>query len=180
MPGLGQMNRLIVQEIAINRLGAEVCLGMNGSMNMVNYSKQLRIQMEEMTTSRVRLKLNSTDPTGKILSFNLDNTSLRLQERERLRVYYDNVPIECVGDPEQVSSATHFACFISQESRSRAQIMIHVPEFSEHIIEIVVEAESEPAVTGMPTEPASKVSGYEAVIALSGLLLVAYLIRRKK
>jgi hypothetical protein len=32
----------------------------------------------------------------------------------------------------------------------------------------------------MPTESASKVPGYEAVIAISGLLLVVYLIRRIK
>jgi hypothetical protein len=180
MPELGQMNRMMVQEIGRNRVGAEVCLGMNGSMNMVNYSKHLRIQMEEMTTNRVRLKLDSTDPTGKILAFNLDNTSLELQEREKLRLYYDNVPMQCVDDPELVTNAIGKACFISQQSRNRAQIMINVPEFSEHIIEIVVEDESgmEPteAVTGIPT----KVPGYEAVIALSALLLVVYLIRRKE
>ena len=181
MPRLSQMNRLIVQEIAKNRVGAEVYLGMNGSMNMVNYSKHLRMQSEVMNTERIRLRLNSTDPTGKILSFNLDNTSLQLQERDRLHIYYDNVPINCIDNPEQVSIATHFACFISQESRSRAQIMINVPEFSEHVIEIVVEeAEAEQTETKMPAEPDSSVPGFVSVIAISGLLMAVYFIRRKK
>lgn len=176
MPELSEMNRLIVREMAKNRVGAEVCLGMNGSMNMVNYSNHLRIQSEVMNTERIRLRLNSTDPTGKILSFNLDNTSLQLQEGERLRIYYDNVPLNCVDNPEQVSSATQAACFISQESRSRAQIMINVPEFSDHVIEIVAEAEQ----SEIPDEPDSSVPGFGSVIAISGLSMAVYLIRRIK
>jgi len=180
MPRLSQMNRLIVQEIAKNRVGAEVYLGMNGSMNMVNYSNHLRIHTEVMNTEMIRLRLNSTDPTGKILSFNLDNTSLQLQERERLHIYYDNISINCIDNPEQVSIATHFACFISQESRSRAQIMINVPEFSEHVVEIVAEEEAEQSETEMPDEPDSSVPGFGSVIALSGLSMAVYLIRRIK
>jgi len=180
MPRLSQMNRLIVQEIAKNRVGAEVYLGMNGSMNMVNYSNHLRIHTEVMNTEMIRLRLNSTDPTGKILSFNLDNTSLQLQERERLHIYYDNISINCIDNPEQVSIATHFACFISQESRSRAQIMINVPEFSEHVVEIVAEEEEEQSETEMPDEPDSSVPGFGSVIALSGLSMAVYLIRRIK
>jgi len=179
MPELSEMNRLIVREMANNRVGAEVCLGMNGSMNMVYHSEHLRIQSEVMNSERIRLRLNSTDPTGKILSFNLDNTSLQLQEGERLRIYYDNVPLNCVDNPEQVSSATNAACFISQESRSRAQIMINVPEFSEHVIEIAVEAE-EQSETEMPAEPDSSVPGFGSLIAISGLSMAVYLIRRIK
>jgi hypothetical protein len=184
MPALGNMNKMLIQEMARNRVGAEVCFGLNDSFDVVNYSQQMRIHMELMNSERIRMRVNSTDPEGKILSFNLDNTSLRLQERERLRIHYDGIPITCINDPEQVLYTSDLACWISQQSRERAQIMIHVPEFSEHVIEIVVEAESgmEPteAVTEMPTESASKVPGYEAVIAISGLLLVVYLIRRIK
>ncbi|NIA03111.1 MAG: hypothetical protein GWP12_01020, partial [Nitrospirae bacterium] len=180
MPESGQMNRLIVQEIGKNRVGAEVCLGMNGSINTVNYAEHLKIHSEVMTNNRLQFRLNSTDPAGKILSFNLDNTSLQLQEGERLRVYYDNVPLNCTQDPEQVASATQAACYISQESRTRAQIMINVPEFSEHVVEIVAEEAEQPGTgteteTEKPAEPDSSVPGFGLVVAVSGLLMAVYL-----
>lgn len=182
MPGLGQLNRLLVQEIARNRVGAEVCLGLNGSMNMVNYSRQLRIRMELMDHERIRLKVDSEDPAGKILAFNLDNTSLMLRERDRLRIYYDGTSLQCTDDPEELFAAKGIACLVAQQTRNRAQIMIHVPEFSEHTIEIVVEPEevtAEEIETELPTATATGVPGFELAIATSGLLLAVYVMRKR-
>ena len=175
----GEMHRAFTREIARNRTGAEVCLGMGGSISVVDYSQRMQVQTQSMTTERIQLRVNCTDPEGKMLAFNLDNTSLMLQDRDMLRIYYDGEPMQCVDDPDKVFNATQAQCYISQESRERAQIMMYIPEFSEHTIDIVVE--SEDAGEGIedgagngeeaaPT-PSTGIPGFGAVMAIFAVTL---------
>ncbi|KAF5412192.1 MAG: hypothetical protein C5S43_02270 [Candidatus Methanocomedens sp.] len=135
------MHRSFASEMARNRAGAEVCLGEGDSISVVDYSQKMRVQLQSVTNERIQLRVNCTDPEGKMMAFNLDNTSLILQEMDKLRVYYDGELMQCVNDPDKVFNATQSQCYISQESRERAQIMMYISEFSEHTIDIVVESE---------------------------------------
>jgi hypothetical protein len=187
MPAIANMHRMLGHEIGRNGVGAEVYLGLNNSMDVVNYSAHMRIQREFVNSTMIRLRVNSSDPTGKVLAFNLDNTSLMLQERDRLMIHYDGTPLACMNDPDQIFNSTGPACWISQQSQNQAQIMVHVPEFSERIIDIVVESEEgvdEEATkveeaSEVPTTPKSDTPGFESVIATIGILSVMYLIRKK-
>ncbi len=175
----GEMHRAFTREIARNRTGAEVCLGMGGSISVVDYSQRMQVQTQSMTEERIQLRVNSTDPEGKMMYFNLDNTSLMLQDRDMLRIYYDGEPMQCVDDPDKVFNATQAQCYISQESRERAQIMMYIPEFSEHTIDIVVE--SEDAGDGIEdgagdgeeaaSTPSTGIPGFGAVMGIFAVML---------
>ncbi len=175
----GEMHRAFTREIARNRTGAEVCLGMGGSISVVDYSQRMQVQTQSMTEERIQLRVNSTDPEGKMMYFNLDNTSLMMQDRDMLRIYYDGEPMQCVDDPDKVFNATQAQCYISQESRERAQIMMYIPEFSEHTIDIVVE--SEDAGDGIEdgvgdgeeaaSTPSTGIPGFGAVMGIFAVML---------
>ena len=191
MPGFDQMHRRFSQEIARNRIGMEIALGRNGTYNAVNYSAAMRLRVEETTQNRIRLLVNSTDPMGNIIAINLDNSSLAIRARDRLRIHLDGTPLECVNDPNIVFNATDRPlCWISPvQNMTRAQLMIHVPRYSERVIDIIVEPEETPTVT--PAEnvttttivPAEtpKAPGFGLIVSLVGLLTWAFLaIRRNK
>ncbi|MCL7475482.1 MAG: hypothetical protein M8352_05510 [ANME-2 cluster archaeon] len=167
MHSSGEMHRTFAREMTQNRTGAEVSLGKGGSISVVDYSQRMRVQMQSMTNERIRLRVNCTDPEGKMMAINLDNTSLIVQERDRLRIYYDGEPMQCVDDPDMVFNATQARCYISRESRERAQIMMYIPEFSEHTIDIVVESEA-PADT---TTPSTGMPGFGALMGICAVLL---------
>ena len=179
MQSSGKMHMAFAREMAQNRAGAEICLGRDGSISVVDYSQRMQVQMQSMTNERIQLRVNSTDPEGKIMAFNLDNTSLILQERDMLRIYYDGEPMQCVDDPDKVFNATQARCYISLESRERAQIMMYIPEFSEHTIDIVVE--SEDAGNGIEdgigdgevaeSTPSTGMPGFGAVMGIFALML---------
>ncbi len=174
-----EMHRAFAREMTLNRIGAEVCLGEGGSISVVDYSQRMQVQKQSMTDKSIQLLVNCTDPEGKMMAFNLDNTSLMLQDRDMLRIYYDNEPMQRVDDPDKVFNATLAQCYISQESRERAQIMMYIPEFSEHTIDIVVE--SEDAGEGIEdgagddgeeaTTPSTGIPGFGAVMAIFALTL---------
>ena len=191
MTGFDQMHRRFSQEIARNRIGMEIALGRNGTYNAVNYSAAMMLRIQEMTQNRIRLLVNSTDPAGNIIAINLDNSSLAIMARDRLRIHLDGTPLQCVNDPNIVFNETDRPlCWISPiQNMTRAQLMIHIPGYSERIIDIVVEPEETPAAT--PTEnvtmttvaPAEtpKATGFGLIVSLAGLLTWAFLaIRRNK
>ena len=175
--GLDNVHGMFAREVAKNRVGAEVSLGKGGSISVVNYAEEMQVRLQSMTQDMIRLRVNCTDPAGKIMAFNLDNTALMIQERDRLRIHYDGTPMACVDDPELVFNATRATCWISQQTREQAQVMMYIPEFSEHTIEIVVESEEAAEV---PTTPETEVPGFEAVIAVLGLVLTGYVFRKLK
>src|SRR5450756_1971595 len=82
-----------------------------------------------------------------------------------LRIHYDGQPMDFVNDPNIVFNGTDRPlCWISPiQEGVRAQLMIYVPHFSEHTIDIVVEPESapsatNPSITGVtitPTNPSA-------------------------
>lgn len=176
MPMTGNVGRRFSQEIARNRLGMEIAFGRNRTYNAINYSADMRVRVQSMEQHRIRILVNSTNRTGRVISMNLDNSSLEIGARERLRIHYDGTPLQCVNDPDVVFNGTDTpVCWISQEpDRVRAQIMIHVPDFSEHSIDIVVEPEEPvtqetPGPTGTPETP-----GFGAMVSVAGLLIWVY------
>jgi len=178
--GLDNVHRMFVREMAGNRVGAEVSLGKGGSMSVVNYAKEMHVELQSMTQDMIRLQVNCTDPAGRMMAFNLDNTSLMLQENDRLGIHYDGAPMACVEDPEQVFNATQATCWISQQTREQAQVMMYIPEFSEHIIDIVVESDEADETDEVPTTTETGVPGFEAIIAVLGLVLTGYVSKKLK
>jgi len=190
MPMYNNLHQRLSQEIARNRMGMEVAIGRNRSYNAINYSGRLHLMIQEMDQDRIRLQINATEPAGKIIAINLDNTSLVLRERDRLRINYDGQPLQCVDDPNIVFNATDRPlCWISPiQDRVKAQVMFYIPSYSEHIIDIIVEPETTvtPTLTApeaptnttvMPAET-QKTPGFEVLVSLIGLLVWVILARR--
>jgi hypothetical protein len=189
MPMYNNMHQRFSQEIARNRVGMEITIGRNRSYNAINYSERLQLRIQEMDQDRISLQINATEPAGKIIAINLDNTSLVLRERDRLRIHYDGQPIQCVDDPNMVFNATDRpACWISPlQERVRAQLMFYIPSFSEHTIDIIVEPETTvtptltetevPTNTTVKPSETPKTSGFGIIISLIGLLIWVILAR---
>ena len=191
MPMYNNLHQMFSQEIARNRMGMEIAIGRNRSYSAINYSARLQLRVQEMDQDRIRLQINATEPAGKIIAVNLDNTSLVLRERDRLRIHYDGQPLQCVDDPNLVFNATDRpVCWISPiQDRVRAQLMIHIPNYSEHTIDILVEPETTatPTLTApvVPTnttvKPAEtqKTPGFGVTVSLIGLFAWVILARRR-
>ncbi|MBC2698334.1 MAG: hypothetical protein HF974_08385 [ANME-2 cluster archaeon] len=178
--GLDNVHGMFVREMAGNRVGAEVSLGKGGSMSVVNYAEEMHVELQSMTQDMIQLRVNCTDPAGRIMAFNLDNTSLMLQEMDRIGIHYDGTRMACVNDPELVFNATTATCWISQQTREQAQIMMYIPEFSEHTIDIVVESDEAAEVPTTTETPDTKVPGFAALSAVLSLVLTGYVFKKLK
>ena len=202
MPMFNHMGQRFSQEIARNRMGMEIAFGRNRSYNAVNYSADMRVRVQAMEENRIRMVVDSTDPAGRLIAMNLDNSSLMIGAHDRLRIHYDGMPLDCVNDPNMVfNGSDRPICWISQvQDGGRVQLMLHVPDFSEHTIDIIVEPEEDEVMgevmdeaddaenmTAIPetTETAETVDtqytpGFGLMASLIGLLGWAYLGRKRE
>lgn len=185
MPAFGDMYRKFSQAIAKNRMGMEIALGRNGTYSAINYSERMQLRVQAMERARISLQVNATEPSGRIIAINLDNTSLIVGAGERLRIRYDNQTLQCTDDQDAVFNGTDRPlCWISpMQEGARAQLMLYVPRFSEHTIDILVEPETgTPAATITTTQAVitPKAPGFGLMVSLAGLLTWALLAKRRK
>lgn len=188
MPMFDDMHKRFSQEIARNRVGLEVAFGRNKSYNSINYSRGLQLRVQEMEQDRIRMLINATDQAGNIISFNLDNSSLVLRDRTRLRIHFDGKPIDCVNDPNIVFNGTDRPlCWISPvQDGVKTEVLMYIPKYSEHTIDILVEpvtqtptATASPVVTTAIPTATPKAPGFGIVVSIVGLLGWFFLARRR-
>jgi hypothetical protein len=176
------MNRKFMGEMMKNRAGAEVSVGMSDKSSIVNYSDDMNVMIRSMEKNRMRMTINSQDHSGKFIMMDIDNTSMRWNESQKIRLYLDNKSLKQVMSEQELYDAKESSFWLNMMGRNRMQALMYIANFSEHQVDIVVEDNvtstatpevTKPAVSGTPKTP-----GFEVMIGLLGTA-VAYRIRRK-
>ncbi len=191
------MNRNFVRQMVNDQIGAEITIGASGTYCIFDYANLTPMQLSynnrtflrllNRTQAQLKIAMNSDAPAGRLIGINLDN-AFELQERQTLRVRYDGRVLPCVTDPELVLQARETTCWLNQYNSTRMQLMLHVSNFSEHIIEIEVyeeggevEPTTVPSVTQTPThtppepttsEPATQdTPGFGVLAGVTGVVV---------
>jgi len=195
-------NRNFVRQMVNNRIGAEITIGARdaycvfdyANLTQLSYNNRTFFRILNRTQTRLELAMNSDAPAGRLVGINLDN-AFELQERQTLRVRYDDRVLPCVTDPELVLQARETSCWLNQYNNTRAQLMLYASNFSEHVLEIEVYEEREeveptavPSVTQIPTstpleptatEPTTQdTPGFGAFVSVMGII-VALIVKRR-
>ncbi|MFO7966625.1 MAG: hypothetical protein R6U44_03395 [Archaeoglobaceae archaeon] len=188
----GFMHQGFAQGIAQNRIGMEVAFGDNETYDVVNYSRNMHLEVQEIMEERIRMQVDSTDPEGRVMSINLDNTSLELRERQRLRIHFDEQPLNCIEDPEAVLNSTGTGqplCWVSPVQNRSATCLMYIPNFSVHTIELTTEEEMEtpaetattiPTAAEAPTTEAPGIPGFEIAGGIAALTAIALILFHRK
>lgn len=170
-------------EIMRNRAGAEIAVGAYGKYAIANYSEDMDVMIRAMERNRMRLVINSTDPRGKFMIMNLDNSSLAWTERQKIRLYIDNRPMRQVMSVDELYNATESSFWLTMHAGNRMQAFMYIANFSERTVDVVVEEEGTPTATETPTgtPEATATPGAPGFEMLAGVLGagVVYLMRRR-
>ncbi len=185
MPENG-MHQRFMGEMMRNRAGAEVSVGMSDKYSIVNYSENMNVMIRSMEKNRMRMTINSTDPSGKFVMMNIDNSSLVWNENQRMRLYLDNMPMRQVMTEQELYDAKESSFWLAMPGGNRMQAMMYIANFSERVVDIVVEDNATPTLTPeTATTQAAKTPvstqatpGFEFVLGLLGAG-IAYQLRRK-
>lgn len=153
--------------------------GQTGSNVSVNYNGSMQISVQNVTTNKVFLKVSSKMHEGTNFAIFVPNNVI--QNNSKITVMFDNQTITLTKGLNSVINATSTtqASFYFVTTSGGTLVVIHVPHFSTHTIEIVNSAV-------VNTNPSPTIPGGTALYAALGIIAVIAVIagvtmrRRKK
>lgn len=153
------MHQKFMGEMMKNRAGTEVSIGLSDKYSIVNYSENMNL-MVTMGKNRMKITINSTDHSGKFIIMNLDNSSMMWSQGQKIRLYIDNMPMRQVMTADELYGAKESSFWLTMSGGKRMQALMYIANFSERVVDVVVEDESTPAPTSTATP------GFEIAIGL--------------
>ena len=175
------MHQKFMGEMMKNRAGAEVSIGLSDKYSIVNYSENMNLMIRSIGNNRMKMVINSSDPTGKFIMMNIDNSSMMWSQGQKIRLYIDNMPMKQVMTADELYGAKESSFWLSMSGK-RMQALMYISNFSERIVDVLVEDGSTqaPTSTGTPSTPVSTTAtpGFEIAIVLLSAGL-AYKLGRK-
>ncbi len=178
------MEERFMGEMMANRAGAEVSVGKSDKYSIVNYSGDVNVTVESIETDHMRMKIDSSNHSGKFILMNIDNSSLMWNEGQKITLYLDNKPIKEVLTESELYSASESSYWINMTGKNKLQALMFIRDFSTHQVDIVVGAAQTPGQTPATTPGATKAAttpktpGFE--IALGVLTIAAAFIVRQR
>jgi PGF-CTERM protein len=188
-------NRLMAGGIAAGRFGCEIAIGNQSTYSPANYSAGIQCWADQFDRDRLRIRIQSTDPTGTLVGINFDNRSFNLGDPDLLQVRLNDRLMNRTRDLDRLYNETGVpqCWWLAQDDA--VQMLCNIPEFSEQIItiepggapEVTPEVTPAPTATQAPTPVASPsetptptptTPGFGVVFALAGLLAAAYIVKR--
>jgi hypothetical protein len=197
-------NRLMAWGIAGGRFGCELAIGNQSTYSPVNYSTGITCRADQFDRDRLRIRVQSTDPTGTLVGINFDSRSFDVGDPDRLQVRLNDRLMNRTRDLDRLYNETDVpqCWWLAQDNA--VQMLCNIPEFSEQVItiepgaapevtpavtpEVTPEVTSTPTATSVPTPIASPSEtpimptptppGFEMAFAIAGLLAVAYIVKR--
>ncbi len=165
------MHQKFMGEMMKNRAGAEVSVGLSDKYSIVNYSENMNLMVRSMGKNRMRMTINSTDHSGKFIMMNLDNSSMMWSQGQKIRLYIDNMPMKQVMTSDELYGAKESSFWLTMPGGKRMQALMYIANFSERVVDVVVENESTPAQTSTETPgktpvPTPTTPGFEIAIVL--------------
>ena len=175
------MHQKFMGEMMKDRAGAEVSIGLSDKYSIVNYSENMNLMIRSIGNNRMKMVINSSDPTGKFIMMNIDNSSMMWSQGQKIRLYIDNMPMRQVMTADELYGAKESSFWLSMSGK-RMQALMYISNFSERIVDVLVEDGSTqaPTSTGTPSTPVSTTAtpGFEIAIVLLSAGL-AYKLGRK-
>lgn len=177
------MHQKFMGEMMNHRAGAEVSIGLSDKYSIINYSENMNLMVRSVGKNRMKMIINSTDPAGKFIMMNIDNSSMMWSQGQKIRLYIDNMPMKQVMTSDELYSAKESSFWLTISGGKRMQAMMYIANFSERVVDVVVEDESTPGPTSTATPVKTPVStkgtpGFEIAIVLLAAG-IAYKLGRK-
>jgi len=163
----------IMEGIREGKVGGEMYIGAKGT-DFVNYSYQMRASVQVEKQNHIQIKVSSEEHQGKVMVINADKDMLQYDEHHRIVVKFDGNRAKEVSVDEVMQGGTE-AKYAVVDNGDSVSILVYIPHFSEHTID--VESEAVSAVSTVASNPL--LLGVMALIVVLVIVAVAWKIKSR-
>lgn len=193
MPHDNDMEKRFMEEVKKKRAGAEVSVGESDKYSVINYSENVNVTMQTIETDRMRMLIDSSDPSGKFILMNIDNSSLTLNEG-KINLYLDNKSIKEVLTEQELYNSSESSFWLNKTGENRIEALVFISKFSTHQLDIVVGTQAVQTANQTATTTATrttttastavqtsapKTSGFEIILGTISIIASLCAYRRK-
>ena len=133
---------MFMKEIQKGKVGTEMYIGEN-NCDLINYSYEMKAQIMHQEKNQLKLKVSAENPEGRVLILHMDKSMLEYDAQHRIRVRIDGENITEVNVDAVMDDNTN-AKYAVVDNGDSVTVMVYIPHFSEHTVEV----ESEPVEGG--------------------------------
>ncbi len=144
-----EIRNKIMAGIRDGKVGGEMYVGVNGT-DFVNYSYQMRAQIEVKEQNHLRIQVSSEDSEGKVMIINAEKSMLQYDENHKIVVKFDGKEIKETSVDDVMAGGTE-AKYAVVDNGDDVSVMVYIPHFSEHTID--VESQAVSAVDTVTSNP---------------------------
>ncbi len=136
-----KIKNVVMREIQKGRIGAEMYIGEKNE-DFINYSYEMKAHIMHREKNHIRLQISSENSEGKVMIMHVEKNMLQYDAEHRIRVRLDGKNIT-EANVDEVMNANEAKYAVIDDGDS-VSIMVYIPHFSEHTIDV----ESEPVDNG--------------------------------
>jgi hypothetical protein len=101
-----------------------------------HYHYGMELELDEATKKRIRVRVRAEFQEGKLIVLNVEQDVLNLGESGNCNVYFDGQKMQQGTLGEVLEAQGSQARYVGAFGEGGAQLLVYIPHFSEHIIEI--------------------------------------------
>ena len=133
---------VLMKEIQKGKVGAEMYIGQNRT-DFINYSYEMHAKIMHREKNHIRLQISSETSEGKVMVIHAEKSMLQYDSHHKIVVKLDGKNIS-EASVDAVMEGNNEAKYAVIDNGNSVSIMIYIPHFSEHTLDV----ESEPVEGG--------------------------------
>lgn len=179
MQGVGvgvsnELENITQQAIAQNRIGARIAIQKREQIHThaIQYNN-VSTSVAEVSKNRIRINVTSALKQGKTIIADIDTQTINVSKAKNIQVVFDGENISMADDYKDVTNASDdngTAEYITVMGSNGVQVLVSIPSFSTHTIEII----------GTTEQAGWNIPGFGLVLAISVLAMFAVVSRMLK
>ncbi len=166
---------VLMKEIQKGRMGAEMYIGQNRT-DFINYSYEMHAKIMHRERNHIRLQISSDTPEGKVMVMHAEKSMLQYDSHHRIIVKLDGKNIS-EASADDVMNGGNEAKYAVIDNGDSVSIMVYIPHFSEHTLDVESEPVEGGEITGALENPL--VMGLVILVVLGVIAAIVWKVKSR-
>ena len=169
----GKIEREVMHAIEKGKMGGQMYICDRGH-DFVNYTSGLQMRIMEKEKNRIRISVSAEEHQGKLLMLTIEKDVLQYGKNKTLKVMLDSKEIK-MEQYSRVLNESQNAAYAVINDTDTVTILIYVPHFSEHTLDIQSIPVSSSSETPTSASLGSTLSS-EAIYIIASIIVIVIIV----
>ena len=142
-----QLKERIIKAISEGRVGGEIRVGKY--VDFTNYTYGFHAKIQNMEKDRLKITVDSENHEGKVLMINVNKSDLQYDSSHKIVVKLDGNELRMTSENDVLAGGSEGKYAVIDNGNS-VMILVYVPHFSEHTVDVESQSTSPIEVMGNP------------------------------